>query len=76
MDPATGRSERLWTSADTDYEAVVGFLDADGKRVVTQRETRLDPPNLQIRDLTTGQTTRLTNFPDPARNWPRRRDSL
>jgi dipeptidyl aminopeptidase/acylaminoacyl peptidase len=66
MDPATGRSERLWTSADTDYEAVVGFLDADGKRVVTQRETRLDPPNLQIRDLTTGQTTALTNFPDPA----------
>ncbi|ANC54972.1 aminoacyl peptidase [Brevundimonas sp. GW460-12-10-14-LB2] len=66
MDPATGRSERLWTSANTDYEAVVGFLDADGKRVVTQRETRLDPPNLQIRDLTTGQTTRLTNFPDPA----------
>ena len=66
MDPATGRSERLWTSADTDYEAVVGFLDADGKRVVTQRETRLDPPNLQIRDLTTGQTTALTQFPDPA----------
>ncbi|WP_426025510.1 prolyl oligopeptidase family serine peptidase [Brevundimonas sp. TSRC1-1] len=66
MDPATGRSERLWTSADTDYEAVVGFLDADGKRVVTQRETRLDPPNLQIRDLTTGQTTQLTQFPDPA----------
>ena len=66
MDVATGRSERLWTSADTDYEAVIGFLDEDGKRVVTQRETRLDPPNLRIRDLTTGQTTQLTNFPDPA----------
>lgn len=66
MDSATGRSERLWTSAQTDYEVVVGFLDAEGKRMVTQRETRLDPPNLQIRDLDTGQTTALTNFPDPA----------
>lgn len=66
MDPATGQSQRLWTSAQTDYEVVVGFLDADGKRMVTQRETRLDPPNLQIRDLDTGQTTALTNFPDPA----------
>ena len=66
MDPATGRSERLWTSANTDYEAVVGFLDAEGRRVVTQRESRLDPPNLQIRDLTDGSVTRLTNFPDPA----------
>ena len=65
-DVATGQSERLWTSANTDYEAVIGFLDNEGRRVVTQRETRLDPPNLRIRDLTTGQTTQLTNFPDPA----------
>ena len=66
MDPATGQSERLWTSANTDYESIVGFLDADGKRVVTQRESRLDPPNLQIRDLSNGAVTRLTSFPDPA----------
>ena len=66
MDVATGQSERLWTSADTDYEAVIGFLDTEGRRVVTQRETRLDPPNLRIRDLTSGQITPITNFPDPA----------
>jgi dipeptidyl aminopeptidase/acylaminoacyl peptidase len=66
MDPATGRTERLWTSADTEYESVVGFLDAEGQRVVTQRETKLAPPNLQIRDLTSGTVTPLTAFPDPA----------
>jgi dipeptidyl aminopeptidase/acylaminoacyl peptidase len=66
MDAATGQSERLWTSADADYEAVIGFLDNEGRRVITQRETRLDPPNLRIRDLSSGQTTQITNFPDPA----------
>ncbi|MCV0414566.1 MAG: prolyl oligopeptidase family serine peptidase [Brevundimonas sp.] len=66
MDPATGQSERLWTSAPGDYEFVIGFLDEAGRRVVTQRETRLDPPNLQVRDLASGQTTALTDFPDPA----------
>jgi len=66
MNLADGRAERLWTSASGDYETVVGFLDEDGRRVVTRRETRNDPPNLYVRDLTAGQPTALTHFPDPA----------
>ncbi|MGZ9099038.1 MAG: S9 family peptidase, partial [Brevundimonas sp.] len=66
MDLADGRSERLWTSASGDYESVVGFLDDEGRRVVTRRETRNDPPNLFVRDLTAGDPTALTQFPDPA----------
>ncbi|MFN3668304.1 MAG: S9 family peptidase [Brevundimonas sp.] len=66
MNLANGQSERLWTSASGDYEAVVGFLDAEGRRVVTRRETRNDPPNLFVRDLTAGDPTALTQFPDPA----------
>ena len=66
MDLTDGRSERLWTSASGDYEAVVGFLDEAGRRVVTRRETRNDPPNLFVRDLTVGEPTALTQFPDPA----------
>ncbi|WP_332658850.1 S9 family peptidase [Brevundimonas sp.] len=66
MDLADGRSERLWTSASGDYETVVGFLDEEGRRVVTRRETRNDPPNLFVRDLTAGDPTALTSFPDPA----------
>lgn len=66
MDLATGASERLWTSANGDYESIVGLLDEQGRRLVTRRETRNDPPNLFVRDLGGAQPTALTAFPDPA----------
>jgi len=66
LDLETGESERLWTSAPGDYETIVGTLDQEGRRLVTRRETRMDPPNIQIRDRATGNTTALTRFPDPA----------
>ena len=66
LDLATGTSERLWTSAPGEYETVVGLLDPAGRRLLTRRETKLEPPNLMIRDRTTGATTTLTDFPDPA----------
>ncbi|MBU1540508.1 MAG: prolyl oligopeptidase family serine peptidase [Alphaproteobacteria bacterium] len=65
MDLTTGETERLWTSEAGAYESVVGILDEDGRRLVTRRETRNDPPNLFVRDLD-GQATALTSFPDPA----------
>ena len=66
LDLATGQTERLWTSADGEYETIVGFLDSDGRRLVTRRETRLDPPNLYVRDLDGSAPTALTAFADPA----------
>ena len=66
MDLATGQSERLWTSASGDYESIVGFIDDAGRRVVTRRETRIDPPNLFVRDLDGAGPDALTSFPDPA----------
>ena len=66
MNLTDGTSERLWTSASGDYETVVGILDGDGQRLVTRRETRNDPPNLFVRDLSAGQQEALTRFPDPA----------
>ena len=65
MDLVTGLMERIWTSADGVYESVVGILDEDGRRMVTRRETRNDPPNLFVRDLD-ADATPLTRFPDPA----------
>ena len=65
MDLVTGLMERIWTSADGVYESVVGILDEDGRRLVTRRETRNDPPNLFVRDLD-AEATPLTSFPDPA----------
>lgn len=66
MDLATGASERLWTSASGDYESIVGILDEDGRRLVTRRETRNDPPNLYVRNLDAQAPDALTQFPDPA----------
>lgn len=66
MDLATGASERLWTSASGDYESIVGILDEEGRRLVTRRETRNDPPNLYVRNLDAQAPDALTQFPDPA----------
>ncbi|HST90773.1 MAG TPA: S9 family peptidase, partial [Brevundimonas sp.] len=66
MDLNTGQAERIWTSASGDYENIVGLLDEQGRRLVTRRETRNDPPNLFVRDLGAAQPNALTTFPDPA----------
>ena len=66
MDLDTGQAERIWTSASGDYESIVGLLDEQGRRLVTRRETRNDPPNLFVRDLGAAQPNALTTFPDPA----------
>ncbi len=66
MDLSNGQSERLWSSASGDYESVVGILDEEGRRLVTRRETRNDPPNLFVRDLDASRQDALTTFPDPA----------
>lgn len=65
LDLTTGQTERLWQSASGDYETVVGILDNDGQRLLTRRESRIDPPNLQIRTVG-GGVTPLTAFRDPA----------
>lgn len=65
MDLNTGQSERLWRSAQGEYETVVGILDENGRKLVTYRESRTDPANLRVRDLD-GGVTPLTAFPDPA----------
>ncbi len=64
----TGATERVWTSADGTYETVLGILDEDGRRLLTRRETRTDPPNIQVRDLdgAADATRAITQFPDPA----------
>ncbi|WP_312128068.1 prolyl oligopeptidase family serine peptidase [Brevundimonas sp.] len=64
-DLQSGQSERLWRSAEGEYETLVGILDDEGRRLLTSRQSQADPSNLRIRTLD-GQVTPLTNFPDPA----------
>jgi len=66
LDLATGRKERLWQAADPWYEYVVALLDDDARRIITRRESAIEPPNYFVRDVATGEIRALTAFPDPA----------
>ena len=61
----TGESERLWRAGTDSYETLVAVLDEDATRILTRHESKTQPPNYYVRDLTDGQRTALTNFADP-----------
>jgi dipeptidyl aminopeptidase/acylaminoacyl peptidase len=63
---ATGKAERLWQSAPPTYEEVLQVIDPDGNRVITQRESPTDPPNVFVRDLKNNSLTQITKLGDPA----------
>ncbi|HET9742338.1 MAG TPA: prolyl oligopeptidase family serine peptidase [Terriglobales bacterium] len=65
-DLASGKSERLFRSADKSYEVFVALLNDDGSRFITRFETPDDPPNLYIHSAQNGnEKTALTHFPNP-----------
>jgi dipeptidyl aminopeptidase/acylaminoacyl peptidase len=67
VDLTNGKATRLWQSGAPYYEDVVAVLDNEGRRLVTRRESRTEPPNLFVRTLSPGELPRqLTRFPDPA----------
>jgi dipeptidyl aminopeptidase/acylaminoacyl peptidase len=59
-----GNSRRLWQSEMPYYESVSAILDDEGRRLLTRRESRTEPPNLFLRSG--AEARQLTNFPDPA----------
>jgi dipeptidyl aminopeptidase/acylaminoacyl peptidase len=61
----TGASERLFRSDNQSYETVESLVGGDGKRVLTQYQTKTEPPNFCIRDLSAGTRQALTTFTDP-----------
>ncbi len=66
MDVASGQTERLWQAKAPYYESLVALLDDNGERLLTRRESRLDPPNLFLRTRSGGEPVQITRFPDPA----------
>ncbi len=60
----TLKTEELFRSQDPYYESVVGLLDNDGKKILTNRESTNEPPNYYVRE---GQSAAvaITNFADP-----------
>ncbi|MFO0984452.1 MAG: prolyl oligopeptidase family serine peptidase [Planctomycetota bacterium] len=57
---------RLWRCEGETYESVVDLMQDDGSSVLTQFETRNDPPNYWLRTLADGARRKITEFADPA----------
>ncbi|HMI47464.1 MAG TPA: prolyl oligopeptidase family serine peptidase [Gemmatimonadaceae bacterium] len=66
FDIATGKTERLWQSSAPNYEQVLQVVDPDATRIITQRESPTDPPNIFVRDLRNKSVTQVTKVGDPA----------
>jgi dipeptidyl aminopeptidase/acylaminoacyl peptidase len=62
---ATFQTERLWRCDNTSYESIVGLLDDTASRVLTRYETKTNPPNYFVRDLSSGTRQAVTDFKDP-----------
>jgi dipeptidyl aminopeptidase/acylaminoacyl peptidase len=66
FDIATGKTERLWQSAAPNYEQTLQVVDPDATRIITQRESPTDPPNVYLRNLRDKSLTPITKLGDPA----------
>ncbi len=66
FDLTTGKPERLWQSAAPIYEQVLQVVDRDANRIITQRESPIDPPNIFVRNLRDKSLTPITKLGDPA----------
>jgi dipeptidyl aminopeptidase/acylaminoacyl peptidase len=65
LDPATGKSERIWQSDGERYAHVVAVVDQDGGDAIVSRETPAAPPQL-YRAAFAGKTERqLTHVAHP-----------
>jgi dipeptidyl aminopeptidase/acylaminoacyl peptidase len=56
---------RLFRSEAPYYESPVDLIDIQRRVLLTRRESPTEPPNYFRRDLTTGDLTPITAFPDP-----------
>ena len=61
----TLQSERLFRCEPNAYESVVAPLTPDAKTLLTRFETKTDPPNYFVRDLTAATKKAVTSFADP-----------
>ncbi len=65
----TKKKDRLFQSEAPKFEEVIALLDNEGKRLLTTRESPIEPTNFYLRDLRKTketQLTALTQFPHPA----------
>ena len=63
---STLETERIFRSDDDAYETVQAVLSDDAQVVLTRRETRSEPPNYVVRNLSTQYVRAITAFKHPA----------
>jgi dipeptidyl aminopeptidase/acylaminoacyl peptidase len=56
---------RLWRSESPYYEVPVRLLDHQPRKLLTRRESVDEQPNFFIRDISSGNLSQVTFFPDP-----------
>ncbi|MEO1524669.1 MAG: prolyl oligopeptidase family serine peptidase [Planctomycetota bacterium] len=64
----TLETERLWRCEEGSYEAFVDLIDSSqqgGTSIITRAETKTTPANYFLRDLKSGTSKPITEFPDP-----------
>ncbi|TNE50293.1 MAG: S9 family peptidase [Bacteroidetes bacterium] len=62
----TGQTETVYECPAETYETFVTFAGQDRKQIVTNRQSRTEPPNFFMVDLKTRAHRALTDFKDPA----------
>lgn len=62
----TLQATRIFRCRPNSYETIVTPLTDDGRLVLTRYESRTEPPNYVVRDLTTNSERAITGFRDPA----------
>jgi len=57
--------KRLWRSEAPYYERVLRFYDIKSKLMITERQSKTEPPNYFIRNLKKNTLQQITNFENP-----------
>lgn len=65
LDPASGKTERLWRSEGAGHATLREVLDADGAELLLSRETPSTPPQLHAYTPATKQDRQITRFAHP-----------
>ena len=65
LDLKSKKAERLWRSEAPYYERPIVPVDKTGRRFLTRRESKDEPPNYFVRDIKKGGLRQLTEFPHP-----------
>ena len=72
----TLKTEEIWRSGPEEYEALVAMVDDAGSKILTRKESIVEPPNIFLReglgcptttaDCSAAAPRKVTNFADPS----------